>query len=150
MTLKNILPAVLVTGAIVFLAITLLMDFPREVLGSSFPSAPALSVATTTKSQAITSSARVLATTTNITDPTNSYRRAYTSICNPNANPVFINLDADKAASLSAATYVIAAAAGYNACFELTSDVGEYNGSITASSTNQTSTTITVKEYVFQ
>ena len=41
----------------------------------------------------------------------------------------------------------IAAAAGYNACYEVT-DRNQYSGSITASSTNQTATAITVKDYV--
>lgn len=106
-----------------------------------------LSVATTTTSVAITSSTRLLSTTTSPTGQ--SYTRVYASICNPNANPVVLNLDGDKTANLNAGrvTTIIAAAAGYNVCYEIT-DRNLYQGSITASSTNETSTTIVAKDYV--
>jgi hypothetical protein len=101
--------------------------------------------ATTTGSIAVTTSTRVMATTTS---PNGLYQRIYATICNPNANPVHLSLNNDKPANLSNTTFVIAAAAGYNACYEIT-DVNGYNGSITASSTNQTATTITWSEYVY-
>lgn len=107
------------------------------------------SVATTSSRTSVTTSARILSTTTNATDPSNSYVRVYASICNPNANPVFLNLDGDKVTNSSTGgfTTVIAAAAGYSACYEIT-DRNQYLGSITASSTNQTATVISAKEYV--
>lgn len=117
---------------------------PQPSLGAQ--NIPALSVATTSTSVAVTVSARLLATTTSA-EVANSYQRAYATICNPNTNPVYLLLDGDKPASKTKATYVIAAAAGYDACFRLTDIV--YNGSITASSTNETSTIVTVSSYVY-
>lgn len=92
-----------------------------------------------------------MATTTNpLGIPgTTSFKRAYAVVCNPNANPVYLNLDSDKPASVTQTTAVIAAAAGYSACFELTDTKMQYFGSITASSTNETATVISVKEYVY-
>lgn len=107
-----------------------------------------LGSATTSAAFAVTTSTRVAATTTSTTGT--SYQRVYAVICNGNANPVAINMNSDVRtnSSTGAMTTWIAAAAGYNACFEIT-DRNGYNGSITASSTNQTSTTITVQEYVY-
>lgn len=109
--------------------------------------ATVIQVATTTARTAITTSARIMATTTNTVGT--GYTRVYAVICNPNANPVYLNLDGDKVADLpgGAVTTVIAAAAGYNACYEIT-DRNQYSGSVTASSTAETSTAITVKQYV--
>jgi hypothetical protein len=104
-------------------------------------------VATTTGSFAVTSSTRILATTTNARGDGTSYTRVYATICNPNANPVYLALDGDQPASVANATYVIAAAAGYSACYEIT-DRNLYMGSVQASSTGQTSTTIFVSDYV--
>lgn len=105
-------------------------------------------VATTSAAFSVTTSARVLATTTNPLDPINSYLRVYATICTTSSNPVALNLDGDKAANANGAvTAWIAAAAGYNACYQV-DDRNPYMGSITASSTNQTATVITVKDYV--
>lgn len=102
--------------------------------------------ATTTQSFSVTSSTRILATSTSGIGQ--SYTRVYASICNPNANPVYLNMNADQVASSSAGyTTVIAAAAGYNACYEIT-DRNTYNGSVQASSTNQTATVISVQQFV--
>lgn len=101
--------------------------------------------ATTTGSVAVTTSTRVMATTTS---PNGLYQRVYATICNPNANPVHLSMNNDKPASFTNTTVVIAAAAGYSACYEIT-DRNGYNNSIQASSTNQTSTTITWSEYVY-
>lgn len=147
--IKSLAPYVL-AGAILALAVVLLIQPAPNVEGASAPMAPALTVATsTTQTFSVTTSARVAATTTNPLDPANSFIRAYTSICNPNANPVYLNFDADKPTSVTAYTTVIAAAAGYNACYELIDSKMVYNGSITASSTNQTATVISVKQYVY-
>ena len=125
----------------------LIIGYANNVESSSFPMAPVLTTATTSTSVAVTTSVRILATTTNTVG--SGFTRAYATICNVNANPVYLNFDNDRPANLSNATYVIATAAGHSACFELTDQQMIYVGSVTASSTNQTSTTITVKEYVY-
>lgn len=111
--------------------------------------ATSIGTATTSAATSVTTSTRIMATSTNPLDPTNSHVRVYAVVCNPNANPVALNLNGDKAANLTTGqvTAVIAAAAGYNACFEIT-DRNLYSGSVTASSTNQTATTITVQQFV--
>jgi len=123
---------------------------PGTALGNAV-TATNIGNATTTTSVAITSSARILATTTNPTGTpgVTSFTRVYATICNPNANPVAILLNRDIAASAPSGrvTTWIAAAAGYEACYEIT-DRNAYHGSITASSTNQTSTTVYVSDYV--
>lgn len=145
-SLTLIAPVVLIAIALMIF----LVSSPK--IGHAGPTANTIgSVATTSAATSITTSARIMATTTNPLDPTNSYNRVYASICNPNANPVWLNLDGDKPAnSLTGdVTTVIAAAAGYSACFEI-DDSNAYHGSVTASSTNQTATVITVKQYVAQ
>lgn len=141
----------LLAGAIIALAgaWSSTLYHTAETLGASGAPVPALLTATTSSAVAVTTSTRILATTTNPLDPNNSYTRVYTSICNPNANPVALNLDSDLPANqpLGRTTVFIAAAAGYDACYEIT-ERNPYQGSITASSTNQTSTIINVKDYV--
>ena len=106
-----------------------------------------IQAATTTISVSVTSSTRIMATTSNPLDPSASYSRVYATICNPNANPVFLSLNFDKPATLASSTFVIASAAGFQSCYEIT-DRNQYNGSITASSSNQTATTIFGSQYV--
>lgn len=151
MTLKYTFQTVLIAGAIMFLATVLLLKPFSKVEGSSFPTAPAMSVATTSTSISVTTSTRVLASTTNpLAAPgVGSFTRAYAVICNAGTNPVYLNLDGDKLAGIGEVTTIIAAAAGYNACFELTDARMIYNGSIQASSTNETATVISVKDYVY-
>lgn len=96
--------------------------------------------ATTTASVTASTSVRVLATST-------PYRRTYATICNASSTPVYLLMNAGAPASLSAYTAVIAAAAGYNACYEIDSD-NLYQGSVTASSTAETALPITVTDYV--
>lgn len=116
---------------------------------------PDVGVATTSASVSVTSSARILATTTNPLDPTNSFVRKATSICNTGTNPVYLLANGDKPVRFattgtnSGVTKVIAAAAGYDACWTFTQEDFPYNGSITASSTNQTATVITVVDHVY-
>lgn len=140
----------LITAAIIGIAIAsaLIWYRPETVAGSTINLGPTLGSATTSTSIAVTTSSRVLATTTNALGDGTSYTRIYATICNPNANPVYISLNGDKPASNTSSTYVIAAAAGYNVCYEI-NDRNPYNGSVTASSTNQTSTTISVSQYVY-
>lgn len=119
---------------------------PRVAYGNA-ATATAIGAASTTASVAVTTSTRVLATTTSLTGT--SYTRVYATICNPNANPVAILLNNDKAANVTTgqATAIIAAAAGYNVCYEIT-ERNQYNGSVTASSTSQASTRVFVSQYV--
>lgn len=106
-----------------------------------------LGTATTSAAVAVTSSTRVLATTTNTLGNGSSYSRKYATICNPSSTVVYVRMDGDKAASLSVGSVPIAAAAGYDACIEIT-DKNLYHGSVQASSTNQTSVTLYVQDYV--
>jgi len=134
-----------------FVAIALLAASSSVLLVPSFaqssPLANVISTATTSARFSVTSSTRVLASTTSVLGT--SYTRVYASICNANANPVALNLDGDKAANAANGniTVWIAAAAGYDVCYEIT-DRNAYSGSITASSTDNTATAITVKDYV--
>lgn len=124
--------------------------WPQEHKVGTVPTiSTAINNATTSSAITVTSSTRVLSTTTSPTDPTNSFTRVYASICNPSATLVYLNVNRDQPASVPAGhvTAVIAAAAGYNACFEIT-DRNLYQGSVQASSTNQTSATVYVSDYV--
>lgn len=139
----------IVLGLVVAFSFVILVSGERTAQATS-PSATVISTATTSAAFSVTTSTRILATTTNPlgTPGVTSFTRVYASICNMNANPVVLNLDIDKIAKSSGGmTAVIAAAAGYNTCYEIT-DRNLYSGSVTASSTNETSTSITVKEYV--
>lgn len=137
--------AVLVLVAIVFSFYAMLQTAPKtEAAGFQVT---AIGVATTSTAVAVTTSTRALATTTNANGNGTSYTRTYATICNPNANPVYLRMDGDKPASNTSAVAVIAAAAGYNVCYEIT-DRNQYSGSITASSTGETSTSVLVTQYV--
>lgn len=143
------LPIVLLGAAAIVLALGfLLIERPSQAQAANANSNQ-IGVATTSALFSVTTSTRILATTTNPTDPTNSYIRTYASICTNGSNPIAINIDGDKAANLPTGklTTFIAAAAGYNACFEIT-DRNLYQGSVTASSTNQTASNVFVKDYV--
>lgn len=145
MTLKQALSfsiAALVLAALAFIALV-----QPHFAKADFNTGTVLSVATTSASFNVTSSTRILATTTSVAYP--SYTRVYATICTASSNPVYLNLDADKPAAQGAVTTIIAAAAGYSACYEIT-DRNMYQGSIQASSTNQTSTVVNVKDYVHQ
>lgn len=135
------------TLALIASAFYLYLPPNTQLEGSTIYQGPYLQTATTSTSVSVTVSTRILATTTNPIYPDGSFNRIYATICNPNANPVYINMDGDKSAGIANVTAIIAAAAGYNACFEI-NDRNPYNGSVTASSTNQTATVISVKEYV--
>ena len=124
---------------------------PREKAGQSFGSvASSISIgaatSTNTSSFWVTSSKRIMATSSLPTDPGNQYTRIYATICNPSATVVHINLGADAPATFSTSTAVIAAAAGYDACYEIT-EKNLYQGSVTASSTG-VQTRVIVSEFV--
>lgn len=137
--------ALLLTSLLIVFSALVLFERP-EPLAAASPFANSIGNATTSTTVSVTTSQRLLATTTNTVGDGNSRTRVYATICNPNANPVYLYLGHDEPASLTNATYVLAAAAGYNVCYEIT-DRNQYSGSITASSTNQTATVVTVSEY---
>ena len=144
-SINNSIPVLLI--AILFVGIIFLFKDGQIAVGSTIDLGPFLQQATTSASVSVTTSTRLMASTSNPLDPANQWTRIYSTICNPNANPVYIALDADQPATLGNSTYVIAAAAGYNACYEI-NDQNPYNGSVTASSTNQTATVINYMQYV--
>jgi len=147
---KFIAPALATLAvAIMVLAFVLLFKPAFPAYGSAYPGDPQMSVATTSTAISVTSSTRILASTTSLTGQ--SYTRAYASVCNPTATLVYINLDGDKATNANTGKYshIIAAAAGYEACFDITGGKMKYSGSITASSTNETPVLIGVTDYVF-
>lgn len=137
--------SVIVVLALILGAYAFLQSTPKaEAVG---PLSTNIGLATTTTSVAVTSSTRILATTTNALGNGTSYTRKFATICNPSTTVVYLLMNGDKPASLTAANVAIAAAAGYNACYEI-KDYNQYNGSVTASSTNQTSTNLIVTDYV--
>lgn len=124
-------------GLFAIAALALLSSFlfyPHQEAHANIYTATAISTATTSTAVSVTASTRVLATTTNANGNGASYSRVYATICNPSSTVVYLNLNADKPVTATAATAMIAAAAGYNVCYEIT-DRNEYSGSIQASST---------------
>lgn len=149
---NSLIPSIIMASALALLAMVIAFKPILPVFGSSAPTAPAMTVATTSASFSITTSARVLATTTNVNGApgVGSFTRAHAVICNPTPNAVYLNLDGDKAANaVGAYTAVIGATSSLPVCYTLTDAQMIYNGSITASSTNGTATVISVKEYVY-
>ncbi len=139
--LVAIVAALIVIGA-------LLMQQPAPAYGVGMLETNIGNVATSSALKAVTGvSSRIAATSTDATNPDGSNLRVWTTICTNSATPVALNLDGDKPASLATGqvTGWIAAAAGYNSCFEI-KDHNQYNGSITASSTAG-SVSVTVKQF---
>lgn len=135
--LQKIIVVVLI--AVVGVIVLLSNNPVSKNLGGNVFQSNMFSSASTTQTIAVTSSTRVLATTT-------PGQRIYAAICNPSATIVYLRLDADKAASLSAGGIPIGAAAGYNACYFI-NDQNMYTGSVQATSTNQTSVNVLVNQY---
>lgn len=113
------------------------------------PMATSIGAATSSAATSVTTSTRIAATTTNALGDGTSYTRVYASICTQSTNPVAINLDQDKLANATTGniTAWIGVAAGYDSCYFIT-DVNQYSGAITASSTSQAAALVTVKQYV--
>lgn len=132
-----------------FGALAMLLFFAGERVVEASPFGTALSSATTTSRVSITTSVQIMATSTNSLGDENSHSRAYASICNPGTNPVWLHLSKDVPTNIAAGkqTTAIAAAAGYNVCYEIT-DRNLYSGAITASSTNETATVIYTSQFV--
>lgn len=88
---------------------------------------------------AVTSDAQILAS---------SSRRGYASICNDSANVVYLGLDQDK--PLRADGLNVGHRLNANGgCLEIVQDEGIYFGSIRASSTNETSSNLIIREHLF-
>lgn len=149
--MKITIPTIIASIVFGIIMVAFAIISPVRLVSASPITATTIGTATTTAAVAVTSSTRILATTTNpLAQPgVGSFTRVYATICNPSSTLVYLNLDGDKltSAPLGKFSTVIAAAAGYNACFEIT-DRNLTQGSITASSTNQTSVNITVQDYV--
>lgn len=136
--------AIAVVGA--FLFILAVSKAPYVQATGSY--ATNIAVATTSAVVAVTSNTQILASSSNPlgTPGVTSFTRVYATICNNTANPVFISINGDKPTATGVGTAVIAGAAGYNACFEVT-DRNLTQGSIRASST-VASTNVSVTDYV--
>lgn len=146
-TIEIVLTSVFILVAL-FAAVTFMVSRPVSVGAAGYQVTNIGLTSTSTRLVAVTSSVRLSATTTSPTDSTTSYVRSYVNICNANVNPVYLRFDGDKPASIAGGyTAVIAAAAGYNVCYEI-NDRNLYLGSIQASSTNQTSTNVSIAEYI--
>ncbi|RJQ33892.1 hypothetical protein C4568_03765 [Candidatus Parcubacteria bacterium] len=144
--LTNHVHLIVLAAVIVALGAYSLFTAPKVVEGSVYD-ATVIGVATSSAAVSVTSSQTILATTTSTTGT--SYTRVYATVCNPSTTVVYLNMDNGKVAALAngAFTVAIAAASGYDACFEIT-DRNQYSGTITASSTNQTAVTVYAKQYV--
>ena len=131
MTYKLTLGAVIV-AAFLALAAYFLVSGQQQARASYF-NGTVISAATTTAATSLTTSTRVLATTTNTLGT--GYTRVYASICNPSATIVALGMNQDKPLTATTqATVFIGAAAGYSVCYEIT-DRNMYSGSVVASST---------------
>lgn len=139
----NIKSVGIIAGALllVFLG-TLISSAPATRLGGLAQATTIGNASTTILS--VTSSARILATTTS------GVTRVRAEICNVGSNPVYILVSEDKNVNInSTGGYPIAAASGYNTCYVMSPDTGNLStGSIKASSTAQTATTLYITEWL--
>lgn len=140
----NVIAAILVAAAILILASILLLKPTGNAFAGSPAVSPAFGFATTTATITVTTSTRILATSTNTLG--NGYTRAYASICNTSASkPIVILMNQDKPAnaSINGGVWINA-----NSCYEVT-DKMLYQGSITASTSDQSAVQILVNDYVY-
>lgn len=139
--------AILLVGSFLLLGIAIFTGARPSFAGSP-PVAPAFSVATTSLAISVTTSTRILSTTTNpLAAPgVGTFTRSYASICNTSPTvPVLIRMDGDKPADgRTTGGYWINA----NGCYEVT-DKMLYQGSITASTSDQTAVKVVVQDYVY-
>lgn len=136
--------AMAVSLALIVLAFALFFRPSTIAFAGSPAVAPAFNVASTSAAVSVTTSTRILATTTN-TGGT-GFTRAYASICNTSATKlVLISLNGDKPANG-------ATAGGYwlnsNSCYEVT-DKMLYQGSVTASTSDQSAVQVLVQDYTY-
>lgn len=92
----------------------------------------------------VTSSKRILATTTS------GVTRVRAEICNVGSNPVYVLVSEDKNININTGGgFPIAAAAGFESCYVMSPDTGNLStGSVKASSTAQTATSLYVTEWL--
>ncbi len=140
----------LLGAAILLVSTFVLMQSKAPEVHASVYDAASISVATTSASVAVagTGSTQILASSSNPlgVQGTTSFTRVYATICNNSVNPVFISINGDKPTATNVGTAVIAAAAGYDSCFEVT-ERNLTQGSIRASST-VASQSVSVTDYV--
>src|SRR5579883_2426052 len=101
-TLKDIALLMVIPAILLLVAIVIQILTPKA--GATGFQVTTISAATTSTAYTITTSRRILATSTNPLDGANSHMRTYATICNPNANLVYLNLNDDIAAGTSTAT----------------------------------------------
>ncbi len=146
---KNTVQMSLAAVALIAAALIVFFYATQPAHADNANTSSTFTTATSSKSFSVTTSAQIIATTSNWGAPNfGPYRRMYATVCNPNSNPVAINLDQDKPANLATGhmTYLIAAATGYSVCYTITPE-NLYQGAVEASSTNQTATTVYVSDY---
>lgn len=138
---KGFLGVVILTiVAIVAIAFSL----PKQTFAGSPAVAPAFGQATTTSTISVTTSTRILATTTNTIGT--GFTRAYANICNTSATKaivILMNQDKPANAATSGGVWINA-----NSCYEVT-DKMLYQGSITASTSDQSAVQVLVNDYVY-
>lgn len=137
-TIPALLTAILMFGVMLFLSAN-----QRPTEAASVTQFLNLGVATTSVTNTVTVSERILATTTSVTGT--SYMRVYASICNVGPSIAYIRMDSDKPTNILTAG---ATSIAVGACYEIT-DRNGYSGSVTASSTGEVATTLLVTEYVY-
>jgi hypothetical protein len=131
---KNHLIGGIVGLLLAFGAYTVLST-PTVGIGGNVFQSNQLTAASTTAPVTVTSSTRILATSS-------PYTRVFAEICNDSGTKIYLNMDADKAAS-TAAGFPLAA----NTCYTI-DEANLYTGSVTASSTDETSVSVSVVDYV--
>lgn len=144
MKIEHALIGILAALAVGFFAATLITQPNDSKLGGGDVNFGSLEAATTSSAVAVTTSTRILATTTNALGNGTSYTRVYAQICNPSAVKVLISMNKDVAADgRTLGGYWLDA----NSCFEIT-ERNQYNGSVTASTSDQSSVKVLVTDYV--
>lgn len=133
---KNLSPVLIAITLVIGFAIgTLYFSRTERALGDNAFQSTMPSNATSTARVAVSTNTRILATTTT------GLRRVYTRICNTSSTVVYLNMNNDKKASLTAGFPLFG-----TSCFDINSQ-NLYQGAITASSTNQTSVNLHVNSW---
>lgn len=143
--LKTNILLIVVLAVMGFIVVTsILVSLPKVSFAGSPPVSPAFGQATTTTTISVTTSTRILATTTNTIGT--GYTRSYANICNTSATKaIVILMNADKPANATTNGGVWINA---NTCYEIT-DKMLYQGSVTASSSDQSAVSVLVNDYVY-
>lgn len=105
-------------------------------VGGNVYTSTKFNVASTSKTVAVTSDVQLVGTTTA------NFPRAYTIICNDSSQVVYLGLDGDKVVTQSTGIRLNA----NGGCYEI-NDQNLYTGAIRATSTNETSSNVTINDY---